>query len=166
VSYLNHKSVPSSHYFKSYGRTNSSVALWKISKFFGIKLLGGGKSSFFLSVGREGFFILFKIYSEKGFMRGNLIRLTVGDYLYDVYGICQGFSLQLLDNAVGGWEINRDKFGDTIFDEFALPQVPHLIRVTGFNFIPLEKFLPEKNSPFITLKNEFNNFYNPSPYLV
>jgi len=68
VSYLNHKSVPSSHYFKSYGRTNSSVALWKISKFLGIKLLGGGKSSFFLSVGREGFFILFKIYSEKGTM--------------------------------------------------------------------------------------------------
>lgn len=105
-------------------------------------------------------------YSEKGFMRGNLIRLTVGDYLYDVYGICQGFSLQLLDNTVGGWEINRDKFGDIIFDENALPQVPHLIRVTGFNFIPLEKFLPEKNAPFITLKNEFNNFYNTSPYLA
>lgn len=104
-------------------------------------------------------------YSSKGFMRGNLMRLTVGDYLYDVYGICTGFNLQLLDNNVGGWEINRDKFGDIIFDENALPQVPHLIRVTGFNFIPLEKFLPEKNAPFITLKNEFNNFYNPSPYI-
>lgn len=98
-------------------------------------------------------------YSEKGFMRGNLIRLTVGDYLYDVYGICQGFNLQLLDNAVGGWEINRDNLGNPVTDSNALPQVPHLIRVTGFNFIPLEKFLPEKNAPFITLKNEFNNFY-------
>ena len=66
MSYLNHKSVPSSHYFKSYGRTYSSVALWSISKFLGIKLLGGGKSSFFLSVGREGFFILLKNCSEKG----------------------------------------------------------------------------------------------------
>lgn len=105
-------------------------------------------------------------YSGKGFMRGNLMRLTVGDYLYDVYGICTGFSLQLLDNAVGGWEINRDIDGKPITDSRALPQVPHLIRVTGFNFIPLEKFLPEKNAPFITLKNEFNNFYNPSPYSV
>ena len=66
VSYLNHKSVPSSHYFKSNGRTSSSVALWKISKFLGIKLFGGGKSNFFLSVDSEGFFILFKICSEKG----------------------------------------------------------------------------------------------------
>lgn len=66
MSYLNHKSVPSSHYFKSNGGAYSSLALWRISKFFGIKLLGGGKSSFFLSIGREGFFILLKICSEKG----------------------------------------------------------------------------------------------------
>jgi hypothetical protein len=88
-------------------------------------------------------------YSNIGLMRGNIIRLTVGDYLVSVPGIITGLTLTPIFDA--GWDINRDnngsvkKYGDIGYTG----QLPIAIKVDGFNFTPIHDFTPTKNSPFI-----------------
>jgi hypothetical protein len=83
-------------------------------------------------------------YSESGFMRGNLIYLTVGDWLVDVPGILKGISLNIPDNSP--WEIARNANG-TIQNDIA--QLPFIVEVSGFDFAPIHNFVPKKNAPFI-----------------
>jgi len=80
-------------------------------------------------------------YSEKGFMRGNLIYLTVGDYLDDVPGYFSGITYTVPENAP--WEIARLEDGSI---DTTIKQLPHMIQVSGFTFNPIEKFIPRKMS--------------------
>ena len=83
-------------------------------------------------------------YSESGFMRGNLIYLTIGDWLVDVPGILKGISLNVPDNSP--WEIARNSVGSVQND---IAQLPFVVEVSGFDFSPIHNFVPQKNSPFI-----------------
>jgi hypothetical protein len=88
-------------------------------------------------------------YSGAGLMRGNIIKLTVGDYLTSVPGILTGLSLTPIFEA--GWDINRNNNGE-IIERGAVGytgQLPIAIKVDGFNFTPIHNFTPTKNSPFI-----------------
>jgi len=94
-----------------------------------------------------------------GYMGGNIARLTVGGYLYQQLGIITGFSYEMNDeNAT--WEIGIDDIGKS---DSSVKELPHLIKVTGFNFIPIHEFVPrlvrEPNSGtterFIALANGF-----------
>ena len=104
-------------------------------------------------------------------MRGNIIRLTVGDYLTSIPGILTGLSLTPIFDA--GWDINRDNDGRIInrpnaattdpdtadLDSIGYTgQLPIAIKVDGFNFTPIHNFTPTKDSPFI---NFGNHTYNP-----
>ena len=75
-------------------------------------------------------------YSSGGFMRGNIIKLTVGDYLNNVYGILNGVNYTI-DNETP-WDIARDVDGNE--DPNAL-QLPHKISVSGFTFTPIHSFV-------------------------
>jgi hypothetical protein len=53
-------------------------------------------------------------YSEAGFMRGNLIYLTVGDYLVDVPGVLKGLSFGGFEESP--WETAKKADGSPLAD--------------------------------------------------
>jgi hypothetical protein len=73
-----------------------------------------------------------------GFMRGNIIRLTIGDYLVEQPGIITGLGFSIDDQY--SWDIGRTSTGEKDPDSLNLP---HTINVTGFNFTPIHSFLPK-----------------------
>jgi hypothetical protein len=98
-------------------------------------------------------------YSDGGFMRGNYIYLTVGDWLVNVPGILRGININVPTDSP--WEIARDANGNSQSD---IAQLPHYVEVTGFSFTPIHNFIPQLNSPFIGAPvsgSQKNNFvYN------
>ncbi len=78
-------------------------------------------------------------YSSEGFMRGNIIRLTVGDYLNSVYGILTGLSYNIPNNS--SWDIARTVNGEVDPNG---KELPHIIEVSGFNFTPIHNFIEQK----------------------
>jgi len=93
-------------------------------------------------------------YSNIGLMRGNFIRMTVGDYLLDVPGIIQ--SINLKPSLEAGWDINRKEDGTPFKpeednsqegDEF-VGQLPRLIEV-DLSFTPIHTFTPQIGENFI-----------------
>lgn len=89
-------------------------------------------------------------YSDEGFMRGNLIYLTVGDYLDDVPGILEGISIGGFEAAP--WEIAKKLNGTPLEENIA--QLPHVLKVSGFSFTPIHNFIPEKGAKFIGYDRE------------
>ena len=83
-------------------------------------------------------------YTNSGFMRGNYIYLTVGDWLVNVPGVLKGISLGVPQDSP--WEIARGAGGGIQKD---IAQLPHYIEVSGFDFTPIHNFVPQLNSPFI-----------------
>jgi len=99
-------------------------------------------------------------YTDSGFMRGNYVYLTVGDWLVNVPGVLKGISLGVPQDSP--WEIARDANGNIQND---IAQLPHYVEVSGFNFAPIHNFVPQLNSPFIgspVSSSQATNFvYNP-----
>jgi hypothetical protein len=80
-------------------------------------------------------------------MRGNLITLTVGGYLYEQVGIMKGITYDVPQESP--WEIaipyrnNIDSTGvNNISTDPTIKELPHMIKVTGFQFIPIHNFVP------------------------
>ena len=91
-------------------------------------------------------------YSSGGFMRGSLARLTVGGYLYNQLGIIKGLTYTIPDEST--WEIGIDENG--AYDD-TVKELAHMIKVSGFTFIPIQDIVPEKGkSKFIALSNGTN----------
>ena len=67
-------------------------------------------------------------YSDSGFMRGNIIRLTIGDYLNSVYGIITGLTYNIPNNS--SWDIARTVKGEVDSNG---KELPHIIEVSQFN---------------------------------
>lgn len=84
-------------------------------------------------------------YSSDGYMRGNLITLTVGGYLYEQVGIMQGINYSVPMESP--WEI---AINDTNAEsDGSVKELPFMIKVSGFSFIPIHNFVPSIQ------KNEF-----------
>lgn len=77
-----------------------------------------------------------------GFMKGNLIMLTIGDYMVEVEGILNNFALSIPNNYP--WDIGRNGEG-----EKTGAALPTIIDVSTFTFTPIHYFVPEVGSPFI-----------------
>jgi hypothetical protein len=82
-------------------------------------------------------------YSDVGYMRGNIIKLTVGDYLNDVYGILTGLSYSIPQESP--WDIGRNNDG-SLDSENSL-QLPHYIQISNFGFTPIHSFMENSISP-------------------
>lgn len=76
-------------------------------------------------------------YSKEGYMRGNLVSLTVGGYLYEQVGILHSILYTVPEESP--WEIGIGLDGG--FDN-TVKELPHIIRVTGFQFTPIHSFKP------------------------
>ena len=78
-------------------------------------------------------------YNNAGFMRGNIVKITVGGYIYDQPGIIKSISFGIPEESP--WEIAIGVDGE---EDTSVKQLPHMIKVTGFTFIPIHKFIPAK----------------------
>ena len=109
-------------------------------------------------------------YTSAGFMRGNLVRLTMGGYLYEQPGFISSLTYEIPQEAT--WEIAIDEKGGA---DKSVKELPHMIKVTGMSFTPIHDFLPQKINPrfangvdnqgaaikekYIALSNGFNTNY-------
>lgn len=89
-------------------------------------------------------------YSDGGFMRGNLIKLTVGDYVTNTIGILNSINYTIPDDSP--WDIGRNIEGDIDGNSLQLPQ---RITVGNFSFTPIHNFLERSVSPRYA-KGEFS----------
>ena len=98
-------------------------------------------------------------YNEAGFMRGNMVRLTVGGYLYEQPGFITSLTYDVPQES--SWEIAINEEGG--YDR-SVKELPHMIKVSGFQFTPIHNFLAQKpndaNKPtsrFISLSSGAGN---------
>ena len=75
-------------------------------------------------------------YSSGGFMRGNIVQLTVGDYLNDTYGIIDNLTYDISQDSP--WEVAKKDDGN---DDGETAELPLLINCT-MNFKPIHNFVP------------------------
>ncbi len=100
-------------------------------------------------------------YSKNGYMRGNLVKLTIGGYLYEQPGIITSMTLDIPQEST--WEIG---IGTDQPEDSSVKELPHIIRVTGVKFIPIHTFTPQlfdKNTleqRYIALSNGFGKEKN------
>ena len=84
-------------------------------------------------------------YSDAGYMRGPLVELTVGAYLYDQPGFITSLNYTLRTDT--GWEIGIGVKGNELDDEpgrnIENYELPHAIDVQ-MGFTPIQEFLPGK----------------------
>lgn len=109
-------------------------------------------------------------YTSAGFMRGNMVRMTVGGYLYEVPGVLTSLTYTIPDDTT--WEIAIDTDGKS---DPSVKELPHRIDVS-LAFTPVEDFLPSRQKliynengelsaeeigpqRFISLNNGINNNY-------
>ena len=83
--------------------------------------------------------------ANAGYMAGNIAYLTMGDYIIDQPGIITGFTYNIDESS---WELSRDEYGESFTtsqkEKGEIRQLPIMIKVTGFKFIPIHKFRVEK----------------------
>lgn len=77
-------------------------------------------------------------YSEAGFMRGNIVQLTIGDYINNMYGVITGFNYSIPDDSP--WEVARTDEG---ISDPNTGELPMLIDVNSFAFKPIHNFIPQ-----------------------
>ena len=70
-------------------------------------------------------------YTAEGYMSGPLVELTLGDWCFNLKGFISSITLDIPEESP--WEI--DGIGK---------RLPHICKVSGFNFTPIEDFRPEK----------------------
>ena len=97
-------------------------------------------------------------YGTGGRMRGNYIKLTMGDYMDRVPGFLNSLSIKWMKDYP--WEIALTKPEDKNTKEI----LPHILDVSC-NFTPIHNFVPKKSkdsSPFIFSQN--SPYLQASPY--
>ena len=88
-------------------------------------------------------------YSTNGYMGGNLISLTIGGWCFEQVGIMTGLNLEIPTDSP--WEIavpdganpTLAQDGSGIKSDPSIKELPMIIKVTGFNFIPIHDFVPQ-----------------------
>jgi len=112
-------------------------------------------------------------YSGNGYMKGNLVQLTIGGYFYEQPGIITSMNLSLSNETP--YEIAIDDSGKS---DRTVKELPMMVKVTGFQFTPIHNFRPsiqtittpmgdadltDTNSygdeRYIALSNGYNNNY-------
>ena len=85
-------------------------------------------------------------YTSKGYMAGNLVTLTIGGWCYEQPGFIRSINLGVPQESPWEIAINDDGGSDS-----SVKELPHMVKVSGFNFTPIHNFAPKVQS------NEFFN---------
>jgi hypothetical protein len=98
-------------------------------------------------------------YSDSGFMKGNLHKMTIGGYLFEQVGIIKSITYDIPEETP--WEIGINDAGG--FDD-TVKELPHMIKVTNLSFVPIQHFLPriadidnQKDTRYIALSKTVGN---------
>ena len=96
-------------------------------------------------------------YSDVGYMRGNLITLSVGGWFQEQVGFMSGITLDVPQEAP--WEIGITDAGNKtsissgdrtreINSDPSVQEMPMIVNVSGFQFTPIHDFVPrvQRNS--------------------
>ena len=78
-------------------------------------------------------------YSPSGYMRGPLVQLTMGGYLYEQVGFITALTYDVPNDTT--WEIGINTEGGS---DSTVKELPHRINVSSFNFTPIHNFVPQK----------------------
>ena len=100
-------------------------------------------------------------YSPSGYMRGPLVKLTVGGYLYEQPGFIQDLSYDLITDAP--WEIGINTEGNI---DNTVKQLSQMVKVTSFTFIPIHNFIPSKQGLGILNPNGITENVNTEANLI
>jgi hypothetical protein len=79
-------------------------------------------------------------YSPNGYMRGNLVQLTIGGYLYEQPGFITSLTYEMGEDSP--WEIGIGSTDGS--EDGTVKELTQIIRVSGFSFTPIQKFIPRK----------------------
>jgi hypothetical protein len=79
-------------------------------------------------------------YSPNGYMRGNLVQLTIGGYLYEQPGFINSLTYEMGEDSP--WEIGIGSTDGS--EDGTVKELAKIIRVSGFTFTPIQKFIPRK----------------------
>jgi hypothetical protein len=86
-------------------------------------------------------------YSAGGYMRGNLAVITIGGYLFDQPGIINSINYSVPTESPWEIGINDGKDDPVAGTKYGydkdVKELPHIIKVTGFSFTPIHKFVPK-----------------------
>jgi hypothetical protein len=109
--------------------------------------------------------------SPNGYMRGNLVQLTVGGYVYEQPGFITSLTYDVPTESP--WEIGINNDGG--FDP-TVEELPHIIKVTGFSFTPIQRFIPKLQNNIYSFNNNttgstddnfgFTKTYGPERYIA
>ena len=79
-------------------------------------------------------------YSQDGYMQGNIAYLTFGGYCYEQPGIITGLNLSYPQESP--WEIDVNSKTGVNDGGKKTKELPHIMKVTGFEFKPIHNFIP------------------------
>jgi hypothetical protein len=99
-------------------------------------------------------------YSEFGYMRGPLVTLTIGGYIYEQPGFITDLSYEMSEESP--WEIGINDFGDS---DSLVKELPHIIKVNSFNFTPIHNFAPRKQVNTFNTAGDLSK-YGPQRYIA
>lgn len=106
-------------------------------------------------------------YSEtSNLMRGSVVKLTIGDYLYRVPGFLENINVTI-DNGNTPWEIVLDEYSGTD-PENDVKQLPHMVTVQC-SFKPIMDILPRrqtKSTPFVPLLANNGDWLKSTPVIT
>jgi hypothetical protein len=106
-------------------------------------------------------------YTGQGYMAGNLVKLTVGNYVYEQTGFISSLTYDIPQDS--SWELSLSPGLKIAREDKPNPdELPFLIKVTGLKFTPIHQFRPEiQQNPiggigkrFITNNIPFNQNWN------
>jgi hypothetical protein len=86
-------------------------------------------------------------YSPSGYMRGPLVQLTMGGYLYEQVGFITALTYDIPNDTT--WEIGINTSGGS---DSTVKELPHRINVSSFSFTPIHNFVPQKQG--LTFTND------------
>ena len=86
-------------------------------------------------------------YSPSGYMRGPLVQLTMGGYLYEQVGFITALTYEIPNDTT--WEICINTSGGS---DSNVKELPHRINVSSFSFTPIHNFVPQKQG--LTFTND------------
>jgi len=85
-------------------------------------------------------------YTGQGYMAGNLVKLTFGDYIYEQVGFISSLTYDIPEES--SWELSLRPDGKVTKEGPNPDELPFMIKVTGMKFTPIHQFRPEiQNTP-------------------
>jgi hypothetical protein len=96
-------------------------------------------------------------------MRGNLVQLTIGGYLYEQPGFITGLTYEMGEESP--WEIGIGTEYGT--GDGTVKELTQIIKVTGFNFTPIHNFIPRlQGNSFGGDGEGFASSYGPERFIA